>query len=61
MLERVLAHRKGEAVFWNLLRHDLAERFGYVLMLDRGRLAEHGRFEELKCSGGALHKLLTAG
>jgi putative ABC transport system ATP-binding protein len=61
VLDRILAHRKGKALFWNLQRHELAERFGYALVLDRGRLVEHGRFEELKCSGGVLHKMLSAG
>jgi hypothetical protein len=29
--------------------------------MDRGRLAEQGRFGDLKNSGGALHKLLNVG
>jgi hypothetical protein len=29
--------------------------------MERGRLAEQGRFDELKARGGALHKLLSAG
>jgi ABC-type multidrug transport system fused ATPase/permease subunit len=32
-----------------------------VLVLDHGRVAEQGRFEQLKSSGGALQKLLSAG
>jgi len=57
----VLESRKGRCVFWALQRTDLAERFGHALVMERGRLAEQGRFAELKSSGGALHKMLNAG
>ena len=55
----VLEASKGRCVFWALQRNDLAERFGHTLVMDRGRLAEQGRFEDLKGSGGALQKLLN--
>jgi putative ABC transport system ATP-binding protein len=61
VLGNILEHRKGRSVFWTLQRAELAERFGHALVLERGRLAEQGRFEELKCSGGLLHQMLTAG
>jgi len=48
-------------VFWALQRNDLGERFGHALVMDRGRLAEQGRFSDLKNSGGALQNLLSAG
>jgi putative ABC transport system ATP-binding protein len=57
----VLEASKGRCVFWALQRNDLAERFGHTLVMERGRLAEQGRFEDLKSSGGALHKMLNAG
>jgi putative ABC transport system ATP-binding protein len=57
----ILESRRGRCVFWALQRNDLAERFGHTLVMERGRLAEQGRFEELKSSGGALQKLLNAG
>jgi putative ABC transport system ATP-binding protein len=57
----VLDCRKGSCVFWALQRNDLAERFGHTLVMERGRLAEQGRFADLKSSGGALHKMLSAG
>ncbi|MGH8705644.1 MAG: ATP-binding cassette domain-containing protein, partial [Burkholderiales bacterium] len=60
VVKNILEHRKGRSVFWTLQRTDLAERFGHALVLERGRLAEQGRFEELKSSGGALHRLLSA-
>ena len=52
---------KGRCVFWALQRNDLAERFGHTLVMERGRLAEQGRFADLKSSGGALQKMLNAG
>lgn len=57
----VLEARKGRCVFWALQRNDLADRFGHTLVMERGRLAEQGRFGDLKSSGGALQKLLSAG
>jgi putative ABC transport system ATP-binding protein len=61
LVENVLRHRKGRSVFWMLQRNDLAERFDHVMVLDRGRIAEQGNFAQLKSSGGALQKLLSAG
>jgi putative ABC transport system ATP-binding protein len=60
VLEGILAERKGQAVIWALQRPELADRFGSVLVIDHGRLAEHGRFEALKSNGGAFHKLIAA-
>jgi len=39
---------------------EIAQRFDHVLVLERGRIAEQGSFEQLKGSGGALQKLLKA-
>jgi len=61
IVNNILEIRKGRSVFWALQRNDLAERFGHTLVMDRGRLAEQGRFGDLKNSGGALQKLLSAG
>jgi ABC-type multidrug transport system fused ATPase/permease subunit len=41
-------------------RPDLAERFGVVLVMEHGKLAEKGVFAELKSNGGPLQKLLLA-
>ena len=60
LLGNVLESRKQRAVYWVLNRVDLAERFGHVLMMERGRLVERGKFADLKSSGGALNKLLAA-
>jgi putative ABC transport system ATP-binding protein len=61
IVANLLEARKGRCVIWALQRNDLAERFGHTLVMDRGRLAEQGRFADLKSSGGALQKLLSAG
>jgi putative ABC transport system ATP-binding protein len=61
IVANVIESRKGRCLFWALQRNDLAERFGHTLVMERGRLAEQGRFSDLKSSGGALHKLLNAG
>ena len=60
LLDNVLEYRRQGAVYWVLNRVDLAERFGHVLMMERGRLVERGKFADLKSSGGALNKLLAA-
>jgi putative ABC transport system ATP-binding protein len=59
VLEGILAERKGQGVVWALQRPELAERFATVLVIDHGRLAEHGRFEALKANGGPLNKMLA--
>ena len=61
IVDRILEFRRGRCVFWALQRNDLAERFGHVLVMERGRLVEQGRFADLKGSGGALQRLLNAG
>jgi putative ABC transport system ATP-binding protein len=60
VLDGILAERRGKGLVWVLHRADLAERFNVVLVMERGKLTEHGRFEELKSNGGPLHKLLMA-
>jgi putative ABC transport system ATP-binding protein len=61
IVANLLEARKGLSVFWALQRSDLADRFGHTLVMERGRLAEQGRFEDLKSSGGTLQKILSAG
>jgi putative ABC transport system ATP-binding protein len=61
IVANMLEIRRGRSVFWALQRNDLAERFGHTLVMERGRLAEQGRFTDLKSSGGALQKMLNAG
>ena len=60
VLEGILASREGRGLVWVVQRPDIAERFDVVLVMERGKLAEHGAFAELKSNGGPLHKLLVA-
>jgi ABC-type multidrug transport system fused ATPase/permease subunit len=48
-------------VYWVLNRVELAEKFDQVIVMDRGKLVERGKFADLKVSGGALSKLMDAG
>jgi putative ABC transport system ATP-binding protein len=61
IVNNLLEMRRGRSVFWALQRSDLAERFGHTLVMERGRLAEQGRYDDLKNRGGALQKILNAG
>jgi ABC-type multidrug transport system fused ATPase/permease subunit len=60
LLASVLQYRGQGAVYWVLNRVDLAERFGQVLIMEKGRLVERGKFADLKGSDGPLNKLLAA-
>ncbi len=62
LLESVLQTRKGQAVVWVLNRADMAHRFDHVLVMERGRLVDHGPYEQLASrDGGPLNLQLNAG
>jgi putative ABC transport system ATP-binding protein len=52
VVENVLRERKDQAVVWVLSRPEYAERFGVVLVMERGRLAETRALAELKRKTG---------
>ncbi|HEV3009150.1 MAG TPA: hypothetical protein VGX52_08970, partial [Burkholderiales bacterium] len=52
VVEGVLGERKAQAVAWVLSRPEYADRFGVVLVMERGRLVEKGKFAELKRKTG---------
>ncbi len=52
VVENVLHERKGKTVVWVLSRPEFADRFNIVLVMERGRLVEHGAFAELKRKTG---------
>jgi putative ABC transport system ATP-binding protein len=52
VVQQVLAERKGQGVIWVLSRPEFAERFGVVLVMERGRLVESGAPAELKRKTG---------
>jgi ABC-type thiamine transport system ATPase subunit len=61
LVTNVLASREGFAVFWVLNRVDLAERFDHVLVMEHGRLAEQGAYDELLGRDGSMRRLLRTG
>jgi len=62
LLQSVLQSRKGCGVVWVLNRAELARSFDYVLVLERGKLAEQGSFDSLIArSDGLLHGLMHPG
>jgi ABC-type multidrug transport system ATPase subunit len=48
VVDSILAERRGRGVVWALSREEYAERFSTVLVMERGKLADQGRFAELK-------------
>ena len=61
LLASVLGSRSQRGVYWVLNRVELAEKFDQVMVMERGKLVERGKFADLKASGGALSKLMDAG
>jgi len=59
VVSAVLEWAKGRTVVWALGRADLARGFDRVLILDDGRLADHGTFAELDREGSALRRMLA--
>lgn len=58
LAERILAARENRGVIWIVNRVSMASKFGRVIVLDEGRLAEQGTFAELDTDGTALRELL---
>jgi hypothetical protein len=59
IMENVLGRNEPGGVIWVLHRAGAAAAFGLVLVLDKGRLVEQGRYAELAGNGGALAALLA--
>ena len=59
VIARILDQCKGRCVVWVLQRLELSEPFDQVLVLQRGRVVEQGRFADLRNGGGVLHDLLS--
>ncbi|HSA88431.1 MAG TPA: ABC transporter ATP-binding protein/permease [Burkholderiales bacterium] len=52
VVEGVLNERKSHTVAWVLSRPEYGDRFGVVLVMERGRLVESGAFAQLKRKTG---------
>jgi ABC-type multidrug transport system fused ATPase/permease subunit len=59
VIANILGWSKGRCVIWVLQRQELSELFDQVLVLQHGRVAEQGRFAELRDNGGVLNELLA--
>ena len=47
-------------VIWALNQSDWAAKFDYVLVMQKGRVVEQGRYDELARDGSALHPPVAA-
>lgn len=60
IVSALVAARRGSSLFWILDRPSLARHFESVLVFERGRLVERGRYPELERAGTSLHALLAS-
>jgi ABC-type branched-subunit amino acid transport system ATPase component len=58
---RILERSRDRCVIWVLQRLELSEMFDRVLILQRGRVVEQGRYAELRSKGGVLDELIQKG
>jgi len=61
ILRNLHAEFRDRSIFWVIHRVSLAEHFDHVLVLDEGKVAEQGGFEELSARDGLFARLLAAG
>ena len=61
VVARILERSRDRCVVWVLQRLELSEMFDRVLILQRGRVVEQGRYAELKSNGGVLDELMHKG
>ncbi len=54
IMERVREHRKGRGIVWAMTRPQAAQGFDSVAVLQEGRLAATGSYDELTKQGGVL-------
>lgn len=59
--DAILEEFDGRSIIWAPKEHQWAELFDLVLVLENGRLAEIGRYDELLAKQGVLHRLVTGG
>ncbi len=60
ILGNLLEAYRGRTLIWALSRSDWAAGFDHVLVMQRGRVVEQGRYAELARDGSALQQLVAA-
>ncbi|MEM7294316.1 MAG: ATP-binding cassette domain-containing protein, partial [Pseudomonadota bacterium] len=58
IIERICAQMSGQGIFWVLARVKLAELFGNVMVIERGKLTAEGAYADLAESSEQLRGLL---
>ena len=58
---RLFREFEGRGIIWSLHRAELARGFDRVVVMQSGRVAESGPYEELDRDGSALRELLGTG
>ena len=61
ILENVFTERQGRGLVWILSKAGDARHFDRTLVMEGGKVVEHGTFEELNQPGSRLHSLASAG
>ena len=58
IIERVLDFMEGHGIFWVLGRPQLAERFEEVMVMERGKLTDKGKYKDISQTSKPLKQLL---
>jgi len=58
LIKRIRERMPSQGIFWVLGRAQLAESFHQVMVLDRGRLVENGKFSDISITSKPLQALL---
>ena len=53
-------HMDGKGLFWVTTRMDIMEQLDQILVLDQGKVAEQGSYDELSNREGAFKRLFIA-
>ena len=61
IIERVLSSMENRGVFWVLGRPQLAEQFDQVMVMERGKLTDNGKYDEISLTSKPLQQLLEDG
>ncbi|MCP4432637.1 MAG: ABC transporter ATP-binding protein [Gammaproteobacteria bacterium] len=60
IIERILAFMESRGVFWVLGRPQLAEQFEQVMVMERGKLTDNGKYNEISQTSKPLQQLLES-